>query len=302
MVREIEFSNQLELLNDDSEYSYGLGEAILSGTLENDGLTLNVSVDKEMPPSGMRQLILFYGDVDFVAQTVNYQYLSDSMASDGQDTTFDLSSILNMPRRTITSTSTVPALVELYTYEANISTDYGNKILSVPYSTTVMPPSKDSTDGIFKLFLIDHSDWHFAPVYMMGDIVANDGELMVSVTNYNIGNNPNIPTGDWTSASIEQLKEFAYGATEHTPLNSIIANALISRYAKYAYILPTILDTSFNPVDDTGSHSMAMTLTMLRDNALLLLQDSKPIEAAYALEQVYRASEIPASLKTSFTL
>lgn len=300
MVREVEISNQFELLNDDADYSEELGTDIFSGTLANDGKDLTINISKEMPPSGVRKLLLYHGDVDFMTQSVKYNHIESVEVID-TNYTFDISSILSTPRRIADTADSVQALVQFYTYEANISTDYGTKKVTVPYSTSAMLPNRESTDGILKLYLIDFNDWYFDISYMIGDVVVQGGLLYTSMSDYNISHSPDATPENWELTTDEYLTEYAYGATETQPLNSIISDVLISREAKYSYILPKLQKSSFNPVDDAAMHKSAMLLTMLRDNATLLLLEHKPVGAAYALEQLYAAADMQPAL-TAFTL
>ena len=93
MVREVEFSNQLELLNDDAEYSTKLGVEIFDGYLSNEGKTLTINVNKDAPHSGARQLLLYYSDIDFKSNSINYVFLGQSDFSPQPQYTFDISSI-----------------------------------------------------------------------------------------------------------------------------------------------------------------------------------------------------------------
>lgn len=300
MIKEVEFSNMFEIINPAYPYSDGVNQLIFDGALSEEGKTLDITVGNTLPlPSeGARQLILYFGNVDFDNNIVEYVKIGEtaldnsSPASVNNVYTFDLSKVLMIPRRIYNNQGTSEITIQLYTYEANITTDYGTKRLSVPYSISndsVYEYDK-STDGIFRLYMVDYKLWNISTEYNKGDIVYYGDGVLISTVDGNIGVTPSTEASSWATPTEQEIIEFAYGSSANQPLGSIISDIMISRYAKYTYILETLLKTGFKAYDDQYAYELTSMLQTIRERAVLDLLDHRPIKSAYGLQQLKRAS------------
>ncbi len=136
MVKEVEFSNVSEVLNADLPYSNSGDQKLFSGELDEDGTSLDISVHVPLLTEllAKRKLFLFFGNIDYDNKETDYIKLEetdfDFCLRDGDSFTdvaytFDLSRVLIIPRKVYSTRGTSEITVELYTYEANITTDYG---------------------------------------------------------------------------------------------------------------------------------------------------------------------------------
>jgi len=294
MVKEVEFANSLEIIDSDLVYSNSGDQPLFVGSLKDSGKTLNVEVHVELPKEGegARQLYLFFGNIDFDNNLVDYTKLDESnldyYVGGEYDFTnivyeFDISKVLIIPRKIYNTQGSSEIVVELYTYESNITTDYGEKRLSVPYTITSDTKYEydNSTDGIYKLVMIDYDYWYADVTYYKGDIVYFGGSILVST----IDDNNDSPDEDtWTQPTDEDIFNFGFGVTKNTPKRAIVSNVLISRFAKYNMIMDVLMSKSFKEYDNDSSNTLALVLQFLREKAKLKLMSNKPLDAAYNLQ------------------
>jgi len=297
MVQEVEFSNNLELLNPAYGYSDNPNQLMFDGVLSN-AKTLQITVGNALPTDaeGKRKLLLYYGNVSFDNNLVDYTLLgetdldSDSVGDQYNKVyEFDLSKVIMIPRRVYNNQGTSEITIQLFTYEANLTTDYGSKRLSVPYSISNESNYEysDSTDGVYKLVMIDFKAHNNALKYNIGDIVSYLDGIYISLVN---GNESLPSTNDWGAPTEAQILEFSYGGSANPPLTSVISDIMVSRYAKYNYILTTLLKTGFKEYDNKYAYELTSLLQSIREKALVNLLDHKPLQAAYELQQLKRAS------------
>lgn len=302
MIKEVEFSNRLESIAPGYKYSDATGQQMFDGVLSNDGKTLNITVGTPVPDQseGVRKLFLYYCNIDFDNNLLDYtllgetdpDYFDGTTARENRTYEFDLSKVLIIPRRVYNNQGTSEITIQLYTYEANITTDYGTKRLSVPYtvSNNSNYEYSESTDGIFKLVMVDFKIWDSGTTYSVGEMVKWSTSIYKSLTDGNQGNNPYSSTSNWGTPTSEEMAEFVYGGYPNPPLNAIVSDVMISRYAKYSYILETLLKTGFKPYDDKYAYELVSYLQTCREGALFSLLNHKPIEAGHKLQQLKLAS------------
>jgi len=289
MVKEVEFSNFIELFGNYQYYTNDLDDnSVFDGALAEDGKVLHVKVNipEISPTDGKRCMFLFFGNVDFESKLVDYVKINQVQVA-GDIYTFDVSKVLSIPRKVYSTRGTSEITIELYTYEANITTDYGTKRLSVPYS--IESDSRyaydESTDGIYRLFLVDVPTWHSSTLYNMEDVIVHNDVLYISTKDGNRGEIPGASTS-WSDPTEEELLDFVYGTTSNTPLASVASDMLVSRFAKYSYILETIKRTNYKTFDNDAAFQKASLLQMIRERALFYLMNHKAIDAAAALQQL----------------
>ncbi len=299
MVKEVEFSNRSEVLAVSENYSNAVDQPLFDGHLEDKGVTLKVKV--HIPLNGenvaKRKLILYFGNVDFDNKTVDYTKLEETdfdYRQIGEDITdkiytFDLNRVLIIPRKLYSTGGTSEITIELYTYEANITTDYGTKILSVPYSITndAKYEYEQSTDGLYKLVMVDFDPWNEFRTYGTGDIVESGGVLSMSNKDQN---SDILGTSGWETPTDDDILNFSRGITNNPPIRAFITDVLISRYAKYSLIKESLISTSFKEYDNKDSTELTLLLQNLRERAKYNLLTHKPIDAAYDLQTLKVAS------------
>jgi len=286
MIEEVEFSSFLEYYSDSVFYmTPNCNDALINGVLSEDGKILDISINIPLPEgpsvSGVRKIYLYFNNIDFSSRFTDLIKLE---ADSVDPYKYDLSRVLTIPRKVYDTRGTSELLIELYTYEANLTTDYGSKRLSVPYSiyNTDEYSYSNSTDGVYQLFLLDFNIWSTTVSYGIGDIVASpiDGSLYKSLVDDNIAIVPTDPDA-WATPTDEDIIDYGYGSTRTQPLLSVYFDMMISRYAKYNYIQPTLDRTSFKKYDNDLAGRTVDELQMFREKAVFELMRHRPIEAAY---------------------
>ena len=309
MVKEVELSNEVEILAAEESYSNDAGQPLFEGYLEDDGMTLKIITHTPLKEESVskRKLFLFFGNVDFNTKSVEYLKIDETgfdFLQDGKDATDNIYSlsvgkVLMIPRRVYNTYPSSDLTIQLYTYEANITTDYGSKVLSSPYSieADIKYDYEKSTDGIFKLMTMDFQTWVSSITYDIGDIVVLEDALLVSTISDNNNNviadetTEDTPYGEgWSVANESDIQYFSTGVTTNPPKRSFTTNIMISRYAKYNKIKNALLSTSFKKHDDTQAFELTSLLQRLREKAKYKLLEHKVIDAAYELYRLNLAS------------
>jgi len=300
MVKEVEFSNESEVLSNLENYSNAPDQPLYTGHIEDDGVTLKIKVHVPLlnELASQRKLILFYGSIDFDSKLVDYinigetalDYRQTGNAVTDREYTFDISRVMIIPRKIYSTGGTSEITIELYTYESNLSTDYGSKTLSVPYSINndVKYEYDRSTDGVYRLIMGDFDPWVSTRAYGVGDIVVNGTVLSVSLIDENL--NVMTTTESWALATDDDILNYSRGITKYPPVRAFITDIMISRYSKYKLIRESIMSTSFKGYDDDTAYELTLLLQNLRERAKYKLITHKPIDAAYTLQTLKVAS------------
>jgi len=295
MVKEVEFSIKNKVLA--SGLSYSNKSNLFDGSLSTNGSVLNLTVNTDLPlqSDAVRRIYLYFGVFDYSVKALRYALISDiapdycNTLIDGNRTyTVDLSKVMAIPRKIYNTMGSSEISIELYTYEANITTDYGNKRLSVPYTITSDTKYEydKSTDGVYSLLMLDIEPWVSTKTYMKGDIVNGDSPVVSLVNN----NATTVTSSSWRSATGEDLVEFAKGNTANRPPRSVLADMMISRYAKYGIMIDVLKSLSYKGYDDEDSAMKLKQLMGIRELAKIRLQQHDVINAAYYLEMLKLAS------------
>ena len=292
MVKEVEFSNVVESYSATGNMPVRSDIQSLEGYLYNEAKNLVITPNIPLPKrtEGARVLILYYANMDFENQTIEWYHLFTSEPSTcsiynyiRESYDIDISAVETIPKKIYNTGGTSEIVIEIYTYEANLTTDYGSKRLSAPYTidSNELYRYDKSTDGIYKLFLVDIPVWAATTRYYIGDVVIYDG------ANYKcVNDNTGIVPSDedyWVAADEEAIKEFSYGLTGNPPINSIISNLMLSHYAKYNIIGEHINKLSFKDSDNEAVYKVINILQGLREKAKFHLLQNQPIEALYQL-------------------
>lgn len=297
MVKEVEFSNTIVTLGEDQDYSNSPDQDLFVAHLSNSSKTLNVKVRVPLTPQeqATRKMYLQFANVDFISKEIEYLDLAESDFDHCTTTTqftdktytFDISRVLTIPRRIYSTGSTSEITIELYTYEANITTDYGTKTLSVPYSITSNTNYKynESTDGVYRFIMVDFEPFLTTRSYGIGDIVAVNDILYKSL----IDNNTSevTVTTAWRAPTKDEIIFYCQGTTKFPPIRGVVSHVMISRYAKYKIIKDILLATSFKEYDDIEAFSLVSLLQNIRERAKYQLLVNKPIEALKSLDLIH---------------
>ncbi len=301
MVKEVEFSNTSEILAVSEQSANSEDQSLFEGVLKGEGLTLDIKVRVPLLSEAYakRKLFLYFCNVDFDNKTSEFYKLGetdpDFCQNGGTEFTdkvysFDLSSVLTVPRKVYNTKGTSEIIIESYTYEANFNTDYGVKRLSVPYSITSdsLYEYDKSTDGIYRMTMIDFEPWVDTRSYGIGDIVMVDGSLTLSTTDNN--SDETTVLDSWSAVTDLDIANYSTGHTKWPPLRAIITDILISRYAKYGIIKDILLSTGFKDFDDAQAYETSILLQNFRERAKYSLIAHKPIQALYNLQMLKLAS------------
>ena len=299
MVKEVEFSNESEVLSDLELYSNAPDQPLYDGYLTDKGTTLNIVVHVPLlnPFASKRKLFLYFKNIDFGSKMVDCVKLQETdfdYRQPGQDVTdklyqFDLNKVLLIPRKIYSTGGSSEITIELYTYEANLNTDYGSKTLSVPYTVNNDMKYKydQSTDGIYCLVMADFDPWVFNRSYDIGDIAESNGTLIMSTINNNIDL---VTSTSWLAPTDEDIFNFCRGVTKYPPIRAFITDMMISKFAKYKIIENSLLASSFKKYDDESAYELTLLMQNLRERAKYKLLTHKPIDAAYNLQTLKIAS------------
>ena len=303
MVREVEIVNSTEILEEGLNVA-GLNPSdnIITGVLSDQGKTLTFTVKRDIGIDVCRKVSLYYLVPNFEQNYVTEYEIEEKIPSSdvAADTeyVFDISDVLNvftsltpeqLPDDTIT--------VRLFTYEANIVTDYGIKTLHVPY--TVSYPGKIntpvSTDGWYVLRVLDTAVWNDITEYYAGDIVwyTEDGFYYKCIQDTSAGINPVTEPTYWTALSEEEdrhLYEFGYESSNPLGVSTvktvINANVLITRYVKQKFIYDLFVKSSFKKYDDIKTITQLEKIMAMREAAVMYLRTNNPIMARYMLNMI----------------
>ena len=303
MVKEVEFSNSIETHDSELDLVVKQGMPAFDGYLENDGINLMLTANVPLPNRffGSRKVLVYYVNVDYENSTTNWMNIfsstADSCSTDQSNLltyTVDLKPVTEVPKTLYRTGATTDIIIEIYTYEANITTEYGSKVLSAPYTveTNELYKYDKSTDGIYRVILVDIPMWKSATTYFIGDIVEINGGFYKAISDSIQGIIPTEPdaVGYWEVATDEDIRIFGTGNTTNPPLRSISSDMMISRYAKYGIIGEYIEKVSYKEYDNDEVYRAITTLQSYRERAKYLLLQHKPIDAFQSLAALKESS------------
>lgn len=302
MVREVEIGNSTEILEEGLNVA-GLNPSdnIVTGVMSNSGKTLTFTINRYLQAGTCRKVSLFYMVPNFEENIVTeYEIESKLPVTDVLPTdtyAFDISDVLNV------FTSLTPEqlpddsiTVRLFTYEANIVTDYGIKTLHVPY--TVSYPGRVntpvSTDGWYCLRVLDTTVWNAETEFYVGDIVWYDtaGFYYKCIADTSAGIAPT-DVDYWYPISEEEdrnLYEFGYESKNITGVSTIQtilnSNVLVTRYVKQKFIYDLFVKASYKKYDDVKVISQLEKICSMREAAVIYLKSNNPIMARYMLSMI----------------
>ena len=303
MVKEVEFSNSVEIHTSDLELTMRQDIPTFEGYLENDGmdLTLISNIPLLREELGSRKVLVYYVDLDYENSITKWIHLFSSQAASCStglvamaEYKIDLKPVTEIPKTLYRTGATTDIIIEIYTYEANITTDYGSKILSAPYTveTNELYKYDKSTDGIYRVFLVDIPKWYADGVYFIDDVVELNGGFYKAIVDNLSGVTPTDPDADqyWEVATDEDIRVYGMGNTANPPLRSVISDMMITRYAKYGIIGEHIEQMSYKEFDNDEVYQTISLLQSYRERAKYLLMQHKPIDALQNLSMLKESS------------
>jgi hypothetical protein len=295
MIKEIETAYTTEVLEDGQQIAdFEHTPDLVSATLSSNGEVMTAKVNRLLKTGCLRKVALYYMLPKYEQQMVAEYELGTFGPTDMVDETteyvFDLSPVLSTivhtaPEQLADDTITI----RLYTYEANISTDYGSKTLHVPY--TVSYPSNmvvpASTDGWYALRVSDIEEWLVDTQYYVDDIVWYSGSMYNCLVN-SLGDIPALADDTWILVDAELERNlFEFG---HEPSYSIATllncNILVTRYVKQKYIYEMLVKTNYKRHDNIKLVTQLEKLFAMREAAVVHLNNGNPLMARHMLDLI----------------
>jgi hypothetical protein len=179
-------------------------------------------------------------------------------------------------------------VVRLFTYEANISTDYGSKTLHVPYSvsypSSIITPQ--STDGWYTLRVIDTLQYNSTTPYRVGDVVYYSEGNHICIQD-SLNNSPD-DLLYWEPLS-EETKHglFEFGAVSYTSIPTLInCNLMITRYIKQKHIYELLSKTNFKKYDNIQAVLSLEKIIAMREASIVHMRSGNLITARYLLDMI----------------
>lgn len=328
MIKELEIRNTVESVNLGSlypAYSYDAESPMITGYVSNEGQLMTIDVNREIAADRVRQLYCYFFRTSQAYRQAEYYLIEKSdflfdptLYNDPggvvhtSSHNFDISTVLTLPREIYVIPTTNELVIELFTYEANITDAtgqaiYGTKRLSVPYDAT-MDVTQDfplSTDGLYPIGLVDYvtrnKNQANTTTFKKNDIVywyegpgagdptleeVEDGALYKAAQDTT--NSPDTE-GHWdTTTDEDTLRYFLIPPAASTTESSTIvgANGLLSRYAKHTYMRDVLTRLSYKKYDDKTALYSSNILSSIRELAVNSLEEGDLVKSVYYLDRM----------------
>lgn len=268
----------------------------ISAYLSEDGLKMSVSVDMDIKADHVRRMSVAFMSIDYSNKLFSDEVLgtSDPILAYVPGETFDveLNPVLQIPTPFVQDLTSTEVAIEPLTYQANVEKSWGLETLTYPHrlhtSGTIAYPT--STDGWYRLSVLDLPIWDGANEYKAGDIVYFDtdgGYYKAAVDNVSVM--PTNPDETWSAVTDEDWSFYGVSMTRvsnyDTPFR-VLSDMLVTRHIKYKYIFECIKASSFNPVDDEVAENALSRIVALREVSIAYLESGDPIKAVSAILSV----------------
>jgi hypothetical protein len=266
----------------------------ISAYLSDEGLTMSVQVDMDIKPNHIRRMSVAFMTIDYANKIYTDVVLgtSDPILAYVPGETFDveLKPVLQIPSPFVQNLTSMEVAIEPLTYQANVEKSWGLETLTYPHrlhtSGTITYP--DSTDGWYRLSVLDLPIWDGANEYREGDVVYYvDGYFKAATDNISV--TPTNPDETWSAMTDEDWSFFNVAMTRVSDFDSplrVLSDLLITRNIKYRYIFECIKATSFNPVDDPVAEHALSRIVALREVSIAYLESGDPIKAVQTIMNV----------------
>ena len=299
---------------------------VVSAFLTNSGKALTIDVHRKVSGHYIRFVHLWYALLDEVNNNVDYTLLESQniISSVGEDvpdgavltfmetsSTFDISSVLTIPRAVYQGNTNREITLDLFTYEANITSCdgtalYGKKRLSVPYKATMEPDSTlaTSTDGWYPIGVIDYlardnngSNYEYIEE---GDVVfwydgdglggyptvgqLRTGKLYVALRRNNVNSNSAADWAEATEADALRMSSMPLSPALGSAAAVFGIDGLITRYIKKYIILDIMKKAAFKR--DRRSVDTLTYIVTLREQAAQYMSEADRVRATQLLSEI----------------
>jgi hypothetical protein len=331
MVKEVSVHNNIEMIKtgySSPPYSNDPESDMITAYLSDEGKTLHIDVDREVPAHFLRMVHLWYANVDVAARKVEYNLLAtqnpvfSSNYPDGavlpipsSSHTFDISAVLTIPTKLDNIPPAMSLTVELFTFEANIAdcngtAIYGTKRLSVPYRSSLSSSMSlpISTDGWYPLGVVDYAARDINRVYTTsitkGDIVfwytgdgsgstptvgqLKTGKLYTALQTTNYGTTTEGYWREVTEEDILRMSSLPLPVESASAAAVIGADMLITRYIKHHIIYDMMSRTGFGVFNNQKAVETLSIIRALREQAISFMGDGDRIRA---IESVFKITD-----------
>lgn len=277
---------EFELVNVASTITNGDG---FEGTLSNNGDTLTIDVNNVAEVAGYKyQMTVLYANIDHNNNNIEYEtLLSSVLTTTLEDTEIDISSVKALLTFETVTVKSATINVDLFTYEANINTDYGRKRISFPHKVTSDNAGYNmTTDGIFIVTVHQIPQWSNVGIYNVGDLVYVD-DVTYMATKYNSTMPPSSSPEYWTVVTEDIFSAYAQAPDLNGGSSFISHNlCLNTRSIKQEIIIPMLKSTSFSKYDDIPVLNKLEDLINMREAAVSFLRQQDFLRADYTRREL----------------
>ncbi len=262
-----------------------------TGILSDDGLTLDINLNLNTTAKGFTSTIFLvdYKSIDYAARTEVNTAITDVIVrtSDFLDLNYysiDLSEVLEIPQTYTSEILDQSINIELFTYESNVSTDYGTRRFSVPYTSTadLSLELNTSTDGIYTVHYANVLLWEAETQYVEGQITVYNSIPYVCIT-ANTGESLS-DSYYWETATEDDIREFTSGNTTGRESSSLVTaqfSMLITRKFKQTLIYDLLGAMNYRTEDDESATNLLNLIRNYRELSVIYLEEGDPIKSYY---------------------
>jgi hypothetical protein len=330
MVKEIEAFVNVESVKTGSSYppySNDSSIPVITGMLADAGKSMTLDVNRIMKSGYIRFAHLWYAVVDNANNVIDFIFLESKSvltelaglpastvvtSFDATSYVFDVSKVAVMPKTYRELSPAKEVVIDLFTYEANI-TDctgeaiYGKKHLVVPYNAEVSPnlTFKTSTDGWYPFGVVDYQYRDVTKTYAdsveAGDIVfwytGNDtpatditlGELRsgkLFIANEKTTQSPEA-VGVWSEVKESDILRYIsipFPPTKTKSATIFGTDLIVTHHIKYNSILDVLKRASFKK--DHKSLDTLMYMMALREKAVDFMSNGEQVRSTQLLDEI----------------
>lgn len=265
----------------------------VSAYLTEEGMMLTVNVDMDLPVAHVRRISVAFMTIDYQNNIFDDVILGTSEPLTSADSfTVKLNPVMQIPNPFVQNLTSVEVAVEPLTYQSNVEKSWGLETLTYPHrlhtSGTIAYP--ESTDGWYRLSVLDIPIWAGVNEYKEGDIVyysTDGGYYKAAVDNVSI--TPTNPDETWIEVTDEDWALYnvaLYRVSDHDSPFRVLSDLLITRNIKYKYIFECIKATSFMTAGDDAAEYTLSRIVALREVAIAYLESGDPVKSVSAIYSV----------------
>ena len=288
-VKEVEIFNQLY---QESGSTIPAPKDVVVAYLTTNGDLVKTTINKDIAAGYIRRLSFHFNIVDSELKTVAPLEILTTNQTTAAEIEFNIEKVRKTLIKASSSVVTVSYDITIFTYEANISTSYGSKRLSYPYTASISENTgfPISTDGWYSLLVTDVPIWNNTTAYVVGDVLYHEAtNAYIKCVTANTGVGPEDNTTYWTSMTDEDWSVYATSTSRLSTNDAILRIAsefLLTRNIKQAFIFPCIQATSFKDYDDNMAMAGLTKITAMREAAVAYLESGDPIKAVDMINKI----------------